>query len=132
MLAKAYIESKFYIEWTSDEEMIKVLDLDSFETVPIEKGPSKIFQVTPRLQEYEIKFTRNRGFPFIQIVVCSAKDDYDDCLENSDKKTAKKQMVTKTEMYSEEPCSDCIIFIEISTEESAELEIHVQSKYSEV
>ena len=52
ILAKSEMESKFYIEWTSDEEMIKVLDLDSFETVKIEKGPAKVYQVTPRMQQY--------------------------------------------------------------------------------
>jgi glutaredoxin len=41
-------------------------------------------------------------------------------------------MVTKTEVFDEPSCDDCIIFIEISSEESAELEIHVQSKNSEV
>jgi hypothetical protein len=35
LLAKAYTNTKLSFEYTSDEDSIKVLDMDSFETVSV-------------------------------------------------------------------------------------------------
>jgi hypothetical protein len=66
-------------------------------------------------QEYYVKFTRNKGFPFVKFAKCNEGDDFEQCLENIESATDKgKQLVSKTESFSEEPCAKCIIFIKIS------------------
>ena len=45
------------------------MDLDSYETVAVDKNTVKIYQVSAT-QEYYIKFTRNKGFPFIDVAKC--------------------------------------------------------------
>lgn len=46
LLAKAYTNSKLSIEYASDEDSIKILDMDSFETVEIDKSATKLYQVS--------------------------------------------------------------------------------------
>ncbi len=70
LLVKAYTNTKITLEYTSDEESIKVLDMDSFETVNVEKGKPKLYQVSAN-QQYYIKFTRNKGFPFVSFAKCA-------------------------------------------------------------
>lgn len=47
-----------------------MLDVNSYETITLAAGEAKTFQFTPRYQDYELKFLRNRGFPFLQITSC--------------------------------------------------------------
>jgi hypothetical protein len=54
--------------------------MDSFETVNVEKGKPKLYQVSAN-QEYYIKFTRNKGFPFVAFAKCTEGDDFEDCLD---------------------------------------------------
>jgi hypothetical protein len=46
LLAKAYTNTKLSFEYTSDEGSIKVLDMDRFETVSVEKDKPKIYQIS--------------------------------------------------------------------------------------
>lgn len=79
LLAKAYTNTKLSIEYTSDEDSIKILDMDSFETVDVDKSSTKLYQVSAN-QEYYIKFTRNKGFPFVSFAKCTQGNDYEKCM----------------------------------------------------
>lgn len=57
------------------------MDLDSYETVAVDKNTVKIYQVSAT-QEYYIKFTRNKGFPFIDVAKCKQSEGFEDCLDN--------------------------------------------------
>lgn len=46
LLAKAYTNTKLSLEYTSDEDSIKILDMDSFETVSVDKLTTKLYQVS--------------------------------------------------------------------------------------
>jgi hypothetical protein len=46
IMAKAYTNTKLSFEYTSSEDTIKVLDMDSFETVNVDKGIIKLYQVS--------------------------------------------------------------------------------------
>lgn len=116
LLAKAYTNTKLSLEYTSDEDSIKILDMDSFETATLDKSTTKLYQVSAN-QEYYIKFTRNKGFPFVSFAKCTQGNDYEQCLEDLVKSKDKgKQLVSKTESFTEEPCEKCIIFIKLTAE----------------
>jgi len=46
ILAKAYTNTKLSFEYTSSTDAIKVLEMDSFETVTIDKMTPKIYRVS--------------------------------------------------------------------------------------
>jgi hypothetical protein len=49
--------------------------MDSFETVSADKGAPKLYQISAN-QEYYVKFTRNKGFPFVSFAKCTEGDDF--------------------------------------------------------
>lgn len=115
ILAKAYTETKFTIEYDSDEEIIKLLSYDSFEHVELKPNTPKLFQLEAQ-QKYEIKFTREKGYFYVKIAVCKNDnmDNYQTCLEElKDSSDKGKQIITKTEEFGEEPCARCIVFIKL-------------------
>ncbi len=88
--------------------------MDSFEKVSVNSSSPKVYQVSAN-QEYYIKFTRNKGFPFVAFAKCNQGSDYQKCMDDLVNSVDKgKQLVSKTESFTEEPCEKCIIFIKIS------------------
>lgn len=53
--------------------------MDSFETVTLDSSSPKLYQISAN-QEYYVKFTRNRGFPFVSFAKCKQGGDYGKCL----------------------------------------------------
>lgn len=69
ILVTGYMESKFTIEYTSADEIIKLLHYDTFERFEIVPKKPKLFQLEAQ-QQYEIKFTREKGYFYVKIAVC--------------------------------------------------------------
>ncbi len=73
---------------------------------------------------------RTNGFPYVSIIRCDKKDQMD-CLEQLEEKGKGKQLVTKTEIFSEKACLGCKVYVRLYCEEQCEIDLHVQSKYSQ-
>ena len=133
ILAKAYMQTKFTIQFDSDEEIIKLLSYDSFEHISLKPNEPKLFQLESR-ERYELKFTRERAYYYIKITVCkndADSEDFQTCLEDLKSGDDRgKQLPAKTEESAEQPCVSCIVFIRLEAEEDAEAILHVQSQYS--
>jgi len=69
ILAKAYQDSKFSIEYTSENNIMQQVRLDSF-YVKSKANEVTILQVDGT-QEFSLKVTRTEGFPYIAYKVCS-------------------------------------------------------------
>jgi hypothetical protein len=105
--------------------------LDSFSTHKSDKPDDSYFQIDGT-QEFTVKITRSSGFPYIDHVVCKSGNDFEDCLEAF--KTTKKnevQLADKMATITQTPCEKCIVFLKIHSSDPYEVNIHVQSKYSE-
>ena len=131
ILAQAFLDSKFSIEYASDDGLIKQLMLDSFYTVKSKAGEETFFQVD-NSQEFTIKLTRTNGFPYLTHTICKAGDDFEDCFEKfKGEKEKEYQIADKMTSLSQTPCEKCIFFFRVDSREPSEVNIHVQSKYAE-
>lgn len=70
--ARGAVESKFNLEYSTDEDEIKVLKYDTFENIALTEKNPKIFQMEA-WQAYEIKVTREKGYFYIKIAVCDGE-----------------------------------------------------------
>jgi hypothetical protein len=130
ILAQAYLDSKFSIEYVSDDGLIKQLMLDNFYTQKSDSGKATYFQIDGS-QEFQVKITRNEGFPFLAHTICKSGDDFEDCFDKFKEDKNEIQLADKMTSFAQEPCEKCIIFMRITTPEPAEVTIHLQSKYAE-
>lgn len=69
ILANAYLDSKFSIEYSSDNQLIKHLTADSYLTKKLEAHQTAYFQMDGA-QEMVIKITRTSGFPYLSNKIC--------------------------------------------------------------
>lgn len=69
-----------------------------------------------------MKVLRTKGFPFINMDMCK-KSDISECLDDlKDSSDKGKQIIGKTEVFSEEPCPSCTALCKISAmDDPAEL-----------
>jgi hypothetical protein len=65
--------SKFSIEYTSEEEIVSLLRLDEYKTVSLEKEETQYFQIEASV-EHTVKMVRNKGYPYIEEKKCTGKD----------------------------------------------------------
>lgn len=130
ILAEAFMDSKFSIQFISDEGLIKQLMLDSFSVHKSDKPEDSYFQIDGT-QEFTIKITRSSGFPYIDNVVCKSGNDFEDCLEKFKiEKKNEVQLADKMTTITQTPCEKCIVFLKIHSNEPYQVNIHVASKYS--
>lgn len=131
ILAQAYLDSKFSIEYISDDGLIKQLTVDNFYTQKSERGKVTYLQIDAS-QEFTVKITRNEGFPYISHTICKSGDDFEACLDDfKESKKKEIQLADKMTTFGQEPCEKCILFIKVNSPEASELNFHVQSKYAE-
>lgn len=117
ILARAASDSKFSIEYDSNDEIINQLQLDSSYVHKGTANSAKIFQIDAS-QEFKLKITRSAGFPFIDQALCKSNEDLETCLNTFKEKTSKgEQMATLTKIIEEEPCEKCIFFLKITSEQ---------------
>ena len=129
ILAQSYMDSKFSIEYSTEKGLIKQLNLDSFYTEKVGKE-DRLLQVDAT-QEFSLKITRTNGFPYFAYQTCKSTEDFEDCLEKFQSEAKETQLADKMTSLSPKPCEKCILFLKFRSDDPAELNIHVQSKYSE-
>jgi hypothetical protein len=96
------------------------------------KEETKYYQTDGVFEQFA-KITRLTGFPFIKIKKCPNRDEYMQCMDDFKNDEDKgKQIVTKTESFTEEACPMCIFLFKFSTMEPSKIDFHLQSKYSEL
>lgn len=94
ILAQAYLDSKFSIEYISDDGLIKQLTLDTFYTLKSEAGKVSYMQVDAS-QEFKVKITRTDGYPYLSHTLCTSGDDFEDCLDKFKDSKEEKQLADK-------------------------------------
>ena len=104
ILAEAYLDSKFSIEYSSEKGLIKQLTLDNLYTEKIDRQ-GKMLQVDAT-QEFTVKISRTVGFPYYSHVFCKSTDDFDDCLSKfeDEEKSKEVQLADKMTTISPKPC----------------------------
>ena len=98
IVVEGFVNSKLSLEYDYKEDesdLVKMLDYDTFETVPLDAHQVKYFHMRTD-QDYEIKVVRTKGFPFINVDICKKKD-LKKCLEDFQEDEEKgKQLLSKT------------------------------------
>ena len=131
ILVKGKEDTKFSIEFDSDDEIITHLRLDTSYVYKGKKSNVKIVQIDAS-DEFTLKISRSEGFPFTDKKLCKKKEDLDTCLSDFKDSTDKgTQLLDKMTSIREGPCQQCILFIKITTPEPSTITLHLQSKYSE-
>jgi hypothetical protein len=60
---------------------------------------------------------------------------YEECLEefqDSKEKSLTSQMIEKVKRYQYTPCEKCIVYLKLYSDDPAEVDIHLESKYTEI
>ena len=74
ILAYAYTESKFSIEYVSESTNIKDIPLNTAMAVHMKKEESRMFQLNANSKSF-LKIERTSGFPYISTKLCSPVKD---------------------------------------------------------
>ena len=80
ILANAYSESKFSIEFVSESTNIKDIPIGTTMAIQMKREETRIFQITANFKFF-LKIARTSGFPYYSKVVCSPVKDMEKCLD---------------------------------------------------
>ncbi len=130
LVARGLQDGKFSIEYVSDRKEIQMLHTNSFQSVALDTNETKIYQIEGYMQ-FVAKIIRTRGYPYLDIKKCNA-DSLKECQEAFiASREWGKQLVKKTEQFSEDPCLKCIYYLKFQAMEPCAITLHFNTYNSE-
>lgn len=133
ILATAQQDTKFSIEFTSDKDALRQLAIDTTTALSSEQGQKSLYQIDSSQYVY-LKITREEGFPFLAKKTCKPKEaDLAQCVEEFQNDESKGvQLADKVTTLEGETCDKCTLLVKITSDEPSKVQLHLQSKYTEV
>ena len=70
-------------------------------------------------QQYELKFTREKGYYYYLCKQCNKNKDYEKCVEEFQEEEGGNKVLSKVVSFKDEPCLGCLLFVKVWADDAA-------------